>query len=216
VCYRVRELFCGAVKPAGMQGLPCCWAIAENGTAYRIGGDEVLILLPNTHLGQGAGVLRAILRELANHRVSGRPLSAVAGLASATAPSEQPSAVKARADAVQYRAKERSKSRPPSRFGALVVDGEETIEEFEPTALMHFSETEQLALKQIDNCVDRLFTLVIWGLSLSRVDLHLPMTPEEEAALTNQWQAAVAERRWERIDIPERLGPMEVESRLVE
>jgi diguanylate cyclase (GGDEF)-like protein len=107
--------------------------IAEKGEAYRVGGDEVMILFPSTTIAQGTELLRLILRGLGARRVNQQVLSAVAGLTSVVDPGELPHVVKKRADAIQYRAKAVSKSQPPTRFGALAVDGQDAIEEFKPT-----------------------------------------------------------------------------------
>ena len=92
-----------------------------------------MILFPNTTIAQGTELLRLILRGLGARRVNQQVLSAVAGLTSVVDPGELPHVVKKRVDAIQYRAKAVSKSQPPTRFGALAVDGQDAIERFKPT-----------------------------------------------------------------------------------
>ena len=105
---------------------------AEAGAAYRVGGDEVVLLLPNTRLGDGAKLVALILRGLSvrNTKGGGTPLSAVAGIVSAKDPNELPHAARARADKAQYRAKDASKANPAKRVGALAVEDVEEIETF--------------------------------------------------------------------------------------
>lgn len=109
--------------------------IAEAGDAYRVGGDEVVIVLPKTSLADGAKLLGRILRGLSSQTVIREAqrfqLSACAGITAAIDPGETAKAVRARADAVQYMAKVHSKLTEP-RLGALAVDGGDTIEEFPP------------------------------------------------------------------------------------
>jgi diguanylate cyclase (GGDEF)-like protein len=105
---------------------------AEKGDAYRVGGDEVMILFSNTGLVEGTELLRTILRGLGTRRVSEQSLSAAAGITSVTNPTELPINAKKKADEIQYRAKAVSKSRPPARFGVLAIDGQGAVEEFLP------------------------------------------------------------------------------------
>jgi diguanylate cyclase (GGDEF)-like protein len=102
----------------------------EKGDAHRVGGDEVLVTLPNTSADEGAKLFRLMLRGISERKVREQPLSAVAGLTSSTTPGEAPKDVRRRADEVQYRAKEYSKSRPGVRFGAMALDRVDKIEEF--------------------------------------------------------------------------------------
>lgn len=107
--------------------------IAEVGEAYRVGGDEVVILLPKKSLTDGVKLLGLILRGVSNHAVVREnqrfSLSASAGITIATDPRETAKVVRARADEVQYKAKAHSKL-TAQRVGALAVDGGATIEEF--------------------------------------------------------------------------------------
>jgi diguanylate cyclase (GGDEF)-like protein len=109
-------------------------AISENTDAYRVGGDEVVIVVPGTPIDQAARLLRTILQGVSGRRIgSGEHvihLSAVAGLTIVDEPREIAKKVIERADGVQYKAKQASKSRPPERFGALAIENQAEIEEF--------------------------------------------------------------------------------------
>jgi diguanylate cyclase (GGDEF)-like protein len=111
--------------------------VAETGDAYRVGGDEVLIVLPKTAVSKGAELLRIILRGVSGRRVGTGDrvvrLSAVAGVTTVIDPNKPVDEVTRRADSIQYRAKEASKAKPPTRFGALAVE-DLAPEEFPNTA----------------------------------------------------------------------------------
>jgi diguanylate cyclase (GGDEF)-like protein len=104
---------------------------AERGDAYRVGGDEIVVVLPRTELKAGADVMRMIIRGVSARLVRGQHISAVAGVTICADPTEDGAAVRKRADLNQYKAKAASKSRLPVRFGALAIEGEQSVEEFE-------------------------------------------------------------------------------------
>jgi diguanylate cyclase (GGDEF)-like protein len=124
--------------------------LAEVGDAYRVGGDEVVILLPKKSLADGAKLLGLILRGVSNQTVVRKaqrfPLSACAGITAATDPGETAKVVRERADVVLYKAKDMAEEQTEQRFGkakahsklaarrlgALAVDGGRRIEVFPP------------------------------------------------------------------------------------
>lgn len=99
-------------------------AIEESGEAYRVGGDEVLTLLPSTAAETAATLARTLLAQLARDtlRDGTITLTASIGVALATDPKERAADVRHRADEVQYKAKEESKKHTPRRSALAVQD----------------------------------------------------------------------------------------------
>jgi diguanylate cyclase (GGDEF)-like protein len=109
-------------------------AIEDKGEAFRIGGDEVLVLLPAHNLAVGIEVVHGVYRLFTSERLTfgNKPLpprAFCAGLVMVVDPSEDPSKVRARADAQMYRAKDESKtSRTKTTSPSLLaVEGDEQI-----------------------------------------------------------------------------------------
>jgi diguanylate cyclase (GGDEF)-like protein len=103
-------------------------AIAEDGDAYNVGGDEIVIVLPRMVLDLSSKLVGSIVRGVGARTVEKSPLSVAAGLAICVDPKEAAALVRARADKLQYEAKARSKTRTPN-IGTLAVEGRSAIEE---------------------------------------------------------------------------------------
>lgn len=107
--------------------------IAEKGEAYRIGGDEVLAILTNTSQDKAIDTFKTMMRGISERTASNRPLSASAGITSSAKPGEAQTLVRKRADEIQYRAKQHSKTFA-ARIGTLAIDGHDEILEFQSSA----------------------------------------------------------------------------------
>ncbi len=102
-------------------------AVAGLGDAYRKGGDEVVVIMPETPLETARQRLRGALKALDTEVVSvnGEPrkLSSACGLLSVNSPQAQAEAELQRADHLQKQAKKASKLDDGSRCSALSVQG---------------------------------------------------------------------------------------------
>src|SRR5437879_4759777 len=80
------------------------------GTAYRNGGDEVVVIMPNTTIDLGLKTMRAVAMQLHKEKLPGDfPLSLSCGLATTTDSNANAAEFLNRADEEQKRAKERSR-----------------------------------------------------------------------------------------------------------
>lgn len=102
-------------------------ALGGRGQAYRLGGDEVLAVLPTCKIGLAVKLLQAaamqLMRDSASTRDDGEPLSIAVGLVAVEDAAASPDAVRNAADTAQYRAKEESRKASP-RPSLIAVDGE--------------------------------------------------------------------------------------------
>lgn len=99
-------------------------AVDEVGEAYRVGGDEVVAILPGVPERRARDIMHAMLRSLGEaNALDGRRLTASVGIALATDPAETAADVRARADKAQYQAK--AASRGNERRSALAVGDEQ-------------------------------------------------------------------------------------------
>jgi diguanylate cyclase (GGDEF)-like protein len=92
-------------------------AIGGQGEAYRIGGDEVLVVMPNCDAKRAGELLKIACAKLMSERLEeiGSPLflSIAAGVISSRDSSTLPGKLQSSADKLQYAAKERSKKTTP-------------------------------------------------------------------------------------------------------
>jgi diguanylate cyclase (GGDEF)-like protein len=105
-------------------------ALGDRGQGYRLGGDEVLVVLPNHDRQAGLRVLELACKKLMSERVDkigARPFASIAaGLVVNTDSTVAPVALRSAADQVQYRAKQRSKEGTP-RPSVIAVKGEDDM-----------------------------------------------------------------------------------------
>jgi len=95
------------------------------GTAYRNGGDEVVVILPNTTMDLALNTMRAVARGLHKEKMPGDlPLSLSCGLVTTTDANTDAARFLSRADEEQKRAKERSREGKP-RPSVFAVQGKE-------------------------------------------------------------------------------------------
>jgi diguanylate cyclase (GGDEF)-like protein len=91
--------------------------LGDNGQAYRLGGDEVLALLPGHDETEATAVVGCVARMLMNERLFGDradyPLSIAAGVVTCVNPNERPAGLRSRANDQQRRAKGKSKETSP-------------------------------------------------------------------------------------------------------
>ena len=110
-------------------------AMGDRGDAYRIGGDEVVVLMGGQSLVQASSVIRRacllLKGETIRHKGAVLPAVSIAtGLVLVTSPGDSPAEVKRLADEAMYRAKEFGRGRSP-RPSALMVHGEESVRTYE-------------------------------------------------------------------------------------
>jgi diguanylate cyclase (GGDEF)-like protein len=119
---------------AGNQGLRAYFesvstAVQDAGQAYRLGGDEVLALIPKHDKASAARLIETACRLLMNERVKVNEepiaitLSIAAGIVDVIDPSSAPADVRQRSDHEQYRAKSDSKKVTP-RPSVIAIEGE--------------------------------------------------------------------------------------------
>jgi diguanylate cyclase (GGDEF)-like protein len=100
-------------------------AVADRGETYRLGGDEVLVILPGCDEGEAVKLIRLACSKLMGEAVEGgAPVSIAAGVAVSVDPTVSPVQLRARADKAQYAAKARSKQENP-RPSVVALDGRE-------------------------------------------------------------------------------------------
>jgi diguanylate cyclase (GGDEF)-like protein len=104
--------------------------VGNRGEAYRVGGDEVLVILPAHNADGAVGIIRLACTKLIGERLQvGKPaplLSIAAGVITCTDANASPKVLYAAADAVQYRAKEESKKATP-RHSVIALDGQKDM-----------------------------------------------------------------------------------------
>ena len=104
-------------------------AVSGVGDAYRKGGDEVVVIMPGTPLGEARRCMRGALMSLSKEEISvkgvRRKLSSACGVVAVASPQAEAEAEIHRADLVQKEAKAASKRSDGSRSSALAVQGEE-------------------------------------------------------------------------------------------
>jgi diguanylate cyclase (GGDEF)-like protein len=96
------------------------------GTAYRNGGDEVVVIMPDTSTDLALKTMRTVAAQLHKEKLPGDfPLSLSCGLATTTDPNADAAEFLNRADEEQKRAKERSREGKPPRPNVFAVQGKE-------------------------------------------------------------------------------------------
>lgn len=105
-------------------------AIGDRGQAYRLGGDEVLVVLPNHDAPAAVQLLELVARKLMNERLEAKGsrvlLSTSAGVITSSDPSASPGNLRSAADKVQYRAKQKCKETMP-RPSVIAVNGNDQM-----------------------------------------------------------------------------------------
>jgi diguanylate cyclase (GGDEF)-like protein len=105
-------------------------ALGDRGQAYRLGGDEVLVILPRHDADAAVRLLvlasRKLMRERLEPAASEVLLSISAGVVTSSDPSTSPEQLQAAADKVQYLAKERSKQTTPCP-SVIAIKGQEDM-----------------------------------------------------------------------------------------
>jgi diguanylate cyclase (GGDEF)-like protein len=105
--------------------------LGDYGEAYRLGGDEVLILLRGQDDQGAAVVVKRAATLLMNERLfPDHPhflLSVAAGIISCVDPSEKPARLRSLADQVQMRAKEKSRETPSLRPSVISIGGTQEL-----------------------------------------------------------------------------------------
>ncbi len=95
------------------------------GEAYRAGGDEVVIIMPNTTTDLALKTIRAVAAQLHREKMPGDlPLSLSCGIVTTTDANSDPGEFLKKADEEQKRAKARSRVDPP-RPSVIAVEGRE-------------------------------------------------------------------------------------------
>jgi diguanylate cyclase (GGDEF)-like protein len=105
-------------------------AVADRGEAYRLGGDEVLAIIPGHHLDAAVPLLRSACMKLMNEQIIPTSpellLSISVGLVMTCDSSVSPTALREKADQVQYKAKQASKETIP-RPSVIAVEGKDDM-----------------------------------------------------------------------------------------
>jgi len=97
----------------------------RRGEGYRAGGDELVLILPNTTTDLAFNAMRAVAAQLHREKMPGDlPLSVSCGIATTTAATTDPGEFLKKADEEQKRAKARSRVDPP-RPSVVAVQGKE-------------------------------------------------------------------------------------------
>lgn len=111
-------------------------SLADRGEAYRLGGDEVGVILPGVSLAQAITVVREASLRLMSERLRYGELeiprvSIASGMVVTSSPATTVQVLRETADHAMYKAKEFTKDRRP-RPSSLVVEGENDIQLFQP------------------------------------------------------------------------------------
>jgi diguanylate cyclase (GGDEF)-like protein len=105
-------------------------AIGDRGQAYRLGGDEVLVVFPGHDAPAAVHLLELASRKLMSERLEPTGtkvlLSISAGVITSSDPSASPGNLRSAADKVQYRAKQRSKETMP-RPSVIAINGNDKM-----------------------------------------------------------------------------------------
>jgi diguanylate cyclase (GGDEF)-like protein len=95
------------------------------GEAYRAGGDEVVVIMPNTTTDLALRTMRAAATQLHKEKIPGDlPLSLSCGIVTTVNPNRDAGELLKAADEEQQRAKARSRVAPP-RPSVIAVEGKE-------------------------------------------------------------------------------------------
>ncbi|WP_438033839.1 GGDEF domain-containing protein [Sorangium sp. So ce204] len=114
--------------------------LGQHGEAYRNGGDEAVVVLPNATDERAGTLLGAFVQQLGKEVLrlpdgaTALTLTASCGSVSTTNPAENAEALLKRADEVQYRAKRKSKERPARVSAIAVGEGEGEVTTHPPGA----------------------------------------------------------------------------------
>jgi diguanylate cyclase (GGDEF)-like protein len=118
--------------------------IGDCGQAYRLGGDEVLVVLPGHDGPAAVRLIELAARKLMSEHLEpiGKKslLSISAGIITSSDPSASPTNLKSAADKVQYRAKQRSRKVMP-RPSVIAINGHD-----EMTVIPHDVEVDRLPI----------------------------------------------------------------------
>ena len=109
--------------------------LADKADAYRLGGDEVGVILPSLSKVEAVTILKKVcvllMSERLRHRDSELPRVSIAiGMVITSDPSSSVLDLRQKADKHMYRAKVFTKDRP-SRPSSLAIDGDDNIQEFQ-------------------------------------------------------------------------------------
>ena len=83
----------------------------RGGTAYRYGGEEMVVLLPKATVQEAAAAAERLRAGIENHAIAGVRVTASFGVAQYDASIEDPAALVEKADSMLYRAKEGGRNR---------------------------------------------------------------------------------------------------------
>jgi len=104
--------------------------LGDRGQAYRLGGDEVLVVLPDHNMQAAVQLVRHASTKLMNERLWPEDpsclLSIAAGVITCTDPSDPPARLRSDADKEQKRAKQRSKETKP-RPSVIAISGNDEM-----------------------------------------------------------------------------------------
>jgi diguanylate cyclase (GGDEF)-like protein len=105
-------------------------ALGDEGEAYRLGGDEVLAIVPRSDSAKTARLIEGACLRLMHDSLDAPPkirLSISAGVVAATDPLARPAAVRKDADLEQKRAKDASRRADP-QGSVITVAGVERLQ----------------------------------------------------------------------------------------
>lgn len=80
--------------------------VRQSDVAVRLGGEEFVVLMPNTTLAEATSAARRLCGAIESHRATALPIVTASLGVAAMVPGDTPSSLLARADAALYRAKE--------------------------------------------------------------------------------------------------------------
>ena len=106
-------------------------ALGDRGQAYRLGGDEVLVVLPNHDAQAAVQLLSLACRKLMSERLeqvnSPHSLSIAVGVITTSDPNSSPVELRSTVDKVQYRAKTQSKKATPRPSVIAIENNDDMI-----------------------------------------------------------------------------------------
>jgi len=115
--------------------------VGDRGQGFRLGGDEVLVVLPGHDAPAAVRLIELASRKLMSERLEPMGvkslLSISAGVITSVDPSASPEKLRSAADKVQYRAKQRSKETSPRPSVIAINDRDEMV------VINHDAEVEQ-------------------------------------------------------------------------
>lgn len=110
-------------------------ALADKAEAYRVGGDEVIALLPSHTMEKAKSRLRKacsmLMKEEIGNKLPHVSLSVSVGLVTTTDPKAKHTELRDRADKAMYRAKDETKKTTPRPSAIAEVDGDVSIIAFD-------------------------------------------------------------------------------------